>query len=144
MSVSTWKRRKGYTSNPPSIVPVMNDRLDRTDMNWPFVIVSFDNQGNFSTFDPELLSVKTERYGNFFFGNVLNLKDSLESVCYTERFQAIYRDMQAGRQQCQATCEYFGVCGGGAGSNKYWKNGTLPQRKLKPVGITSSRLRISC
>jgi len=106
-----------------------DDRLDRTDMNWPFVIVSFDNQGNFSTFDPELLSVKTDRYGDFVFGNVLH--DSLESVCQTEKFQAIYRDMQAGRQQCQATCQYFGVCGGGAGSNKYWENGTFASTETK-------------
>ena len=26
---------------------------------------------------------------------------------------------------CQQTCPYFGVCGGGAGSNKYWENGTF-------------------
>ncbi|UZQ55095.1 hypothetical protein OOK60_03190 [Trichothermofontia sichuanensis B231] len=73
--------------------------------------------------------MKTERYGNFVFGNVL--KDSLESMCHTEKFQAIYRDMQAGRQQCQATCEYFGVCGGSAGSNKYWENGTFASTETK-------------
>lgn len=98
-------------------------RLNNTDMNRPFVIVSIDHQGNFSTFDPELLSVKTEQYGDFVFGNVLT--DSLESVCSSEKFQRIYRDMIAGVEQCRATCQYFGVCGGGAGSNKYWENGTF-------------------
>ncbi len=97
-------------------------RLNNTDMNKPFVIVSIDHQGNFSTFDPELLSVKTEQYGDFVFGNVRC--DSLESVCYTEKFQSIYRDMAAGVERCQ-DCQYFGVCGGGAGSNKYWENGTF-------------------
>jgi uncharacterized protein len=99
------------------------DRMNRTEMNQPFAILSIDCQGNFSTFDPELLSVKTERYGNFVLGNVLH--NSLESVCYQEKFQTIYQEMQAGIEQCQATCEYFGVCGGGAGSNKYWENGTF-------------------
>jgi uncharacterized protein len=33
--------------------------------------------------------------------------------------------MQQGMTMCQQTCEYFGVCGGGAGSNKYWENGTF-------------------
>ncbi len=100
-----------------------DSRLDRTDMNRPFVIVNVDYQGNFSTFDPELLGVKTERYGDFIFGNVL--QDTLESVCTTEKFQRIYRDVTLGVQQCQQTCQYFGVCGGGAGSNKYWENGSF-------------------
>ncbi len=100
-----------------------NFRQEKTDMNHPWAIVNFDYQGNFSTFDPELLSVKTEPYGNFILGNVLN--DSLESVCYMDKFQRIYRDMTMGVDLCRNNCEYFGVCGGGAGSNKFWENGTL-------------------
>ena len=100
-----------------------NFRQEQTDMNHPWAIVNFDHQGNFSTFDPELLSVTTERYGNFILGNVLN--DSLESVCYTDKFQRIYRDMASGVDLCRKNCQYFTVCGGGAGSNKYWENGTF-------------------
>ena len=100
-----------------------NFRQEKTDMNHPFAIVNFDYQGNFSTFDPELLSIKTERYGDFILGNVLH--DSLESVYRTDKFQQIYRDMAHGVEQCQNSCEYFGVCGGGAGSNKFWENGTF-------------------
>lgn len=103
---------------------IYNDcRLNNTDMNAPFVIVSFDHQGNFSTFDPELLSVKTTDYGDFILGNVFH--DTLESVCHTEKFLKIYQDMKTGVDLCQQTCQYFGVCGGGAGSNKYWENGTF-------------------
>ncbi len=100
-----------------------DSRIHSTDMNKPFVIVNFDHKGNFSTFDPELLSVKTERYGDFILGNVL--QDTFESVCYTEKFQQIYRDMTGGVELCRQTCKYFGLCGGGAGSNKYWENGTF-------------------
>ena len=95
----------------------------KTDMNHPWAIVNFDYQGNFSTFDPELLSVKTEPYGDFILGNVLH--DTLESVCYTDKFQRIYRDMAVGVDLCHNSCEYFSVCGGGAGSNKFWENGTF-------------------
>ncbi|BAQ66843.1 cyclophane-forming radical SAM/SPASM peptide maturase GrrM/OscB [Geminocystis sp. NIES-3709] len=99
------------------------NRLTNTDMNKPFVIVNFDYQGNFSTFDPELLSVKTDKYGDFIFGNVL--KDSLESICETEKFKTIYKDINDGVKLCSDNCSYFGICGGGAGSNKYWENGTF-------------------
>ncbi len=99
------------------------DRLTQTDMNHPFVIISIDHQGNFSTFDPELLAVKTEPYGDFIFGNVL--RESFAQACYNPKFQQIYQDMQAGVQKCRQTCDYFGLCGGGAGSNKYWENGTF-------------------
>jgi uncharacterized protein len=99
------------------------ERINNTEMNHPFAIVSIDHQGNFATFDPELLSVKTERYGDFILGNIL--QDSLESVCHSEKFKQIYQDLQAGVNLCRKTCPYFGVCGGGAGSNKYWENGTF-------------------
>ncbi|MBL1208211.1 cyclophane-forming radical SAM/SPASM peptide maturase GrrM/OscB [Geminocystis sp. GBBB08] len=99
------------------------NRLKNTDMNKPFMIVNYDYQGNFSTFDPELLSVKTEKYGDFIFGNVLT--DTLESICETEKFKAIYQEMNKGVKLCSDNCNYFGICGGGAGSNKYWENGTF-------------------
>lgn len=106
-----------------------NERLHQTDMNTPFGIISIDHQGNFSTFDPELLAVKTERYGDFILGNVLH--DSFEGVYYTDKFQRIYQEMATGVQRCQETCPYFGVCGGGAGSNKYWENGSFNSTETK-------------
>ncbi len=99
------------------------DRMINTEMNQAFRILNIDHQGNFSTFDPELLSIQTELYGDFILGNVLT--DTLESVCYSEKFQKIHQDMTAGVNLCRQTCEYFGLCGGGAGSNKYWENGTF-------------------
>lgn len=100
-----------------------DDRLENTDMNKPFVIVNIDYKGDFTTFDPELLGVKTDRYGDFIFGNVLH--DTLESICTTEKFQAVYQDIAAGVERCRSSCAYFGVCGGGAGSNKYWEHDTF-------------------
>lgn len=106
-----------------------DSRLDNTDMNKPFVIVNIDSKGNFSTFDPELLGVNTDRYGQFVLGNVLH--DSFESVCESEKFQQMHRDMAAGVELCRQSCQYFGLCGGGAGSNKYWENGTFNSAETK-------------
>lgn len=106
-----------------------DSRLKNTDMNKPFVIVNIDSQGNFSTFDPELLGVKTDRYGQFILGNVLH--NTFESVCHSDKFQRMYRDMSAGVALCRQNCQYFGLCGGGAGSNKYWENGTFNSAETK-------------
>lgn len=97
-----------------------DSRIDRTDMNNPFAIVNVDALGNFSTFDPELLAVHTEEYGDFVLGHVQ--RDSLVSIVATEKFQRIQRDLRAGIERCRSSCEYFGLCGGGAGSNKYWEH----------------------
>jgi uncharacterized protein len=96
-------------------------RMVQTDMNTPFVIVNVDARGNVSTFDPELLSVSTAEYGDFSFGNVL--VDSLESLADTEKFRRVAQDISAGVDLCRRSCEHFGLCGGGTGSNKYWEHG---------------------
>lgn len=102
---------------------VGNARMDHTDMNRPYVILSVDVEGRFSTFDPELLGVRTERYGDFVLGQVG--RDSLESALHTPAFQHIAREMAAGVEECRHSCDHFALCGGGAGSNKYWEKGTL-------------------
>ena len=98
-------------------------RLRQNEMNRPYSILSVDAAGNFSTFDPELLSVDTERYGLFSLGNLRDL--SLEEATRTEVFRKLHHDMTAGMAQCRAQCDYYGFCGGGTGSNKYWEHGTL-------------------
>jgi len=98
-------------------------RLECTDMNRPFVILSVDVEGRFSTFDPELLGVRTERYGDFTLGRVGH--DSLEAVLATPAYQRIASDMATGVEECRRNCDHFALCGGGAGSNKFWEKGTL-------------------
>jgi len=100
-----------------------DQRLVRTDMNHPFAIVNVDARGNFSTFDPELLAVATPEYGDFVFGNVTT--DSLASVAGSEKFQRVLTEIRSGVERCRSECDYFGLCGGGAGSNKYWERGTF-------------------
>ncbi|MFZ0408338.1 MAG: cyclophane-forming radical SAM/SPASM peptide maturase GrrM/OscB [Cyanobium sp.] len=100
-----------------------DERLQHTDMNVPFAIVNVDARGNVSTFDPELLSVQTPDYGDFAFGHVL--QHSLAELADTEKFQHVLAEISSGVERCRRSCDYFGLCGGGAGSNKYWEHGTF-------------------
>ena len=68
-------------------------------------------------------SVQTDRYGLFNLGHLRDL--SLEEATRTEAFQLLQRDMAAGMSRCREQCDYYGFCGGGTGSNKYWEHGTL-------------------
>ena len=68
-----------------------HQRMTQNELNRPFSILSVDWQGNFSTFDPELLSVASDRYGTFNLGNLRDL--SLEESTRTEQFQRLFSDM---------------------------------------------------
>ena len=100
-----------------------NQRMTQNELNRPFSILSVDWQGNFSTFDPELLSVASDRYGTFNLGNLQDL--SLVESTETEQFRRLLFDMSSGVESCHKGCEYFGLCGGGNGSNKFWEHGSL-------------------
>ena len=83
----------------------------------PFVIVNVDARGNLSSFDPELLAVHTERFGDFVFGHVL--RDRLVDIAASAKFQQVQAEIAAGVEACRASCAYFGLCGGGAGSRAH-------------------------
>ena len=63
-----------------------NQRMTQNELNRPFSILSVDWQGNFSTFDPELLSVASDRYGTFNLGPlyVCNLFTDSEKILSVE------------------------------------------------------------
>src|SRR5204862_7471089 len=84
----------------------------QTDTNTPMAILSFDYEGNISTFSPELLSSTHPVYGRFTFGNVFNT--TLEGIFTNEKFVKIHSSIQRGIAKCQERCEYFALCGGGA------------------------------
>ncbi len=93
--------------------------------NTPMAILSFDCEGNVSTFSPELLTVEHENYGNFIFANVSsNIANDMQSS-FNQKFVNICSDVQNGISKCRETCEYFAFCGGGAPSNKLHENGTF-------------------
>ena len=96
---------------------------DRNELNRPFSILSVDAKGDFSTFDPELLSDASNRFGTF---NIGNLKThSLEDSTRTEGFERLLQDMALGVETCHESCEHFGLCGGENRSNKFLGHDTL-------------------
>ena len=48
-----------------------------------------------------------------------------EESTRTERFERLLQDMTLGIEKCHESCEDFGLCGGGNGSNKFWEHDTL-------------------
>jgi uncharacterized protein len=89
----------------------------------PFAIVSVDCDGNFSSFSPELLGLRSVEYGDFVLGNVH--RDSFAAAAETPRFTAMEAAIAAGIDRCRARCAYFRLCGGGAPANKYFENGSF-------------------
>jgi uncharacterized protein len=94
----------------------------RNEQNEPFGIISVDCDANLSTFSPELLGVEHEAYGSFCFGNLA--RDSFEEIAARVHESRLYTDIRVGVRQCADTCAYYGLCGGGAPSNKIFENGS--------------------
>jgi len=89
----------------------------------PFGIISVAAEGNYTTFSPELLGMKHPKYGGFYFGNIRDqpFTEMLDSA----HFRRVYSEIQSGTQRCRATCQYYGLCGGGSPSNKLFENGAF-------------------
>lgn len=91
--------------------------------NLPFYYMTFDHEGNFSTFSPEMLGMKSEEYGSFLFGNIY--KDTFNDVINSNKFKKVYNEIQKGIQTCEEKCKYFFLCGGGDPVNKLCENGAF-------------------
>ena len=89
----------------------------------PLAMLNVDSHGNVSSFSPELLGLKNKDYGDYLLGNINH--QSLGQIYQTCLASALHRDIQAGVRACEAACEYFSVCGGGAPGNKLFENGTF-------------------
>jgi uncharacterized protein len=89
----------------------------------PIAIINIGWNGDVSSFSPFLLGIKDDRYDDFVFGNVR--RDTMRQILANTAFERMFRDVEAGNRKCQATCEYFGVCGGGTPSTKLAEHGTF-------------------
>jgi uncharacterized protein len=89
----------------------------------PLAMLNVDCRGNVSTFSPELLGYKDERYNDFIVGNVH--QHTLEQMLESPAMNAMVADINAGVEACRKECGYFSICGGGAPVNKLSENGTF-------------------
>ncbi|HEY4009335.1 MAG TPA: cyclophane-forming radical SAM/SPASM peptide maturase GrrM/OscB [Acidobacteriaceae bacterium] len=89
----------------------------------PLAMLNVDCRGNVSTFSPELLGYKNDRYNDFLVGNVHY--DTLEQMLESPAMTAMVADINAGVEACRKECGYFSICGGGAPVNKLSENGSF-------------------
>jgi uncharacterized protein len=92
-----------------------------TDIRKPLSHITVSHNGDFSFFCPELLTSKSERFGDFVVGNVHTT--SLEEALCSEKVKKIQAEIFQGTQACKESCKYFSVCGGGFPSNKHAETG---------------------
>jgi len=97
--------------------------LTWTQMTQPLKILTIDTNGSFSTFSPELIGMKDERFNDFNFGNIHT--DKFESVRDNKKFNLVFNEIVDGIKKCKSECEYYSFCGGGAPSNKLYENGSF-------------------
>jgi uncharacterized protein len=89
--------------------------------NKPLRILNFDVDGNFSTYCPELVAAKSDKYGDFVMGNILI--DGLDDLLANPIFQLVNREVEKGLALCKQTCPYWSYCGGGEPSSKFFQYG---------------------
>ncbi len=107
-------------------------------LNLPLATLSFDCDGNISTFSPELVTQRHPKYGHFRFGNVHDC--GIDDILANEHFRAVNADIQRGIAGCRATCPYFSVCGGGEPANKLGEAGSLDATETLHCRLTIQAL----
>jgi uncharacterized protein len=100
----------------------------------PFGMLNVACNGDVSSFSPELLGLKNERYGDFVIGNVHT--HTLEQMRTSESMQRMAQDIERGVALCRDTCDYFSVCGGGAPVNKLTENGSFTTDRTRFCELT--------
>lgn len=112
-----------FDSMVPLILGKDRGEVPLTQENAPGAILSVDCEGNFTSYSPELLGLKSTHYGDFAIGNVHT--DTLASAINSDKFRRMSNDIARGLSKCRNTCEYYSLCGGGAPVNKYFENGSF-------------------
>jgi uncharacterized protein len=85
-------------------------------------IVTVDVGGRYTTFSPELLGL-TWGQDDFVIGSVQDTP--IREAAASPKFLRLESEIAAGIRACEAGCEYFRYCGGGAPVNKYSENGSF-------------------
>lgn len=94
-----------------------------SDLLRPLETISVAYDGRWSTFSPELLGIESADYQGFFFGNLVF--ESVDVGIARPHFQRLFKDINAGVDECRKNCGYFALCGGGSPSNKWGETGSF-------------------
>lgn len=104
----------------------------------PMRYVTILANGNVSTFDPELAGAKLSDGSVFSIGNIL--EDSFDVMSKRAEISDVYSQIREGVRNCRSSCEYFGLCGGGNPSNKYFENGDFRSTETVHCRIKSQHI----
>jgi uncharacterized protein len=96
-------------------------RANGNEQNSPFAIVTVTHNGDIATYSPELAGLAHPAFGDFTLGNVATT--TLDAILGSDRFRALCAEIETGVAACAAECSYFGLCRGGAPSNKLAEHG---------------------
>lgn len=88
----------------------------------PFPTIAWN--GDVCLLSPEFGGIKSSKseYNNFKVGNILD--ESLTSIISKKDTIRYVTDFLDGIKRCKIECIYYGICGGGQASNKYFEHGT--------------------
>ncbi|WLB53898.1 cyclophane-forming radical SAM/SPASM peptide maturase GrrM/OscB [Bradyrhizobium japonicum] len=89
----------------------------------PIRMLNVASNGDLSTFSPELLGYSSPKHGSFAFGNIHEIE--ISELLGSSSYKAVDTEIRNGLAKCEAECEYFQLCRGGAPVNKYFENGTF-------------------
>jgi uncharacterized protein len=90
-------------------------------VNNPFRIITVDTQGLWSTFCPELIGTRSERFKDFKLGDLTT--GPISSNIKYPLFEQMWEEVSYGIKLCRDSCDYFSVCGGGRPANKFGEHG---------------------
>ena len=113
---------------------LLSDAPVHDEQNLAFVIVSVAHDGAISTFSPELLGARHDRFAGFAFGHAAT--HSLPAIAHTPLFATVNREIRRGVDACERSCRYFRWCGGGAPANKLFETGRFDATETMHCRLT--------
>lgn len=90
----------------------------------PGKVLSFDVDGNFTTFSPQMIVGTNAQPEIFKIANIRDLGD-LSELHTLPLHKNISKSVDDGMKMCRNECAYFSICGGGVPASKFYENGTF-------------------
>jgi uncharacterized protein len=87
-------------------------------------VVTVSQRGEVSSWSPELASGISGDSAHFSLGNIHSV-ESIDELLSSPKALCIQAEIDEGIDRCRRSCSYFGVCGGGLPSNKFYENGAF-------------------
>jgi uncharacterized protein len=124
LSAGSLSREMPVREVGEALLRLAGDLGEMQDRFVPLRFLTCDGVGNLSTFSPGLLGVDAPLRDKFVFGTV-NRLERLEDMLANIALRRTRDDIAAGVAACEASCDYFAVCGGGEPAQKLREHGSL-------------------